>query len=127
MKQHSHSTTYSNDELVDEEILTQMVKDTSADIIPILIEHYIEESDVRLKNIDQALQNKNAEQLEFETHTLGSAALALGNRQLSVIARDIERLCLQHHYEEAFNKVRDLQSVAQTSVKALIARKKLGF
>ncbi|WP_102406171.1 Hpt domain-containing protein [Vibrio sp. 10N.261.55.A7] len=112
---------------VDESILTQMIKDTSADVIPILIDHYLEESQLRLNNIDLALSDKNLEQLEFETHTLGSSALALGNHVLSRSAREIERLCLEGKPEQAFEKVDSLQNVARKSLSAISLRKELGF
>lgn len=67
-------------ELVDESILEQMIRDTSAEIIPILIDHYVEESQTRLTAIRQAATDNDAQALEFEVHTVGSTALALGNR-----------------------------------------------
>jgi len=41
--------------LVDELIIQQMIRDTSAEVMPMLIEHYIEESERRLVKIDQAI------------------------------------------------------------------------
>ncbi|OIQ26296.1 response regulator [uncultured Vibrio sp.] len=115
------------DDLVDETILIQMIEDTSADVIPILIDHYLEESKLRLGNINQALKEQNLEQLEFETHTLGSSALALGNRVLSEHAREIERLCLESQTAQAFERVSELQEIAEKSLNAITARKELGF
>lgn len=114
-------------ELVDEQILQQMIIDTSAEIIPMLIEHYVEESTTRLKNIVQAAQNKDQETLEFETHTLGSTSLALGNHALSLAARKIERLCLEKQYSTAFPLVEELKTLADESINALIIRKNEGF
>ncbi|ASI96501.1 Hpt domain-containing protein [Vibrio rotiferianus] len=117
----------SKDELVDETILQQMIKDTSADIIPMLIEHYIDESQQRLANIEQAVLTHNLEQLEFEVHTLGSSALALGNRALSRLARDIEKLCLDGDNQQAIAKCDELPTLAQRSFSALVDRKNMGF
>ncbi|NMV12780.1 Hpt domain-containing protein, partial [Vibrio parahaemolyticus] len=82
-------------ELVDEHILQQMIKDTCAEIIPTLIDHYVEESRDRMEKIEQALSTKDLQTLEFEVHTLGSSALALGNRTLSRQARMIEKYCVE--------------------------------
>ncbi|MEF1306896.1 Hpt domain-containing protein, partial [Vibrio owensii] len=60
-------------ELVDELILQQMIKDTCAEIMPTLIEHYIEESRERVKKIQQALNSQDKDVMEFEVHTLGSS------------------------------------------------------
>ena len=38
-------------ELVDERIIKQLIHDTSAEVIPILIDHYVEESRTRLAAI----------------------------------------------------------------------------
>ncbi|PMM38814.1 Hpt domain-containing protein [Vibrio splendidus] len=114
-------------ELVDESILEQMISDTSAEIIPILIDHYVEESHTRLTAIRQAAINRDAQTLEFEVHTIGSTALALGNRPLSVLARTLEKQCLEQKHETAFLKVDELFELAECSIKALLRRKDQGF
>lgn len=113
--------------LVDEEILQQMIEDTCADIIPVLIDHYVEETEKRLGNLSDAISNHDADKLEFEAHTLGSSALALGNRSLSVLSRKIEKLCQQGDSEQAFVAVEELHSLADASIKAILARKEIGF
>lgn len=114
-------------ELVDESVLEQMIRDTSADIIPILIDHYVEESQTRLVAIQEAATNKDAKTLEFEVHTLGSTALSLGNRPLGELARALEKQCLEQNHEDAFSKVSDLIKLAERSIEALIQRKNAGF
>ncbi|KHA62579.1 histidine kinase [Vibrio variabilis] len=114
-------------ELVDEAILQQMIEDTSADVIPLLIDHYLEESHQRLEKIYLAMDNKDKETLEFEAHTLGSSSLALGNRSLSNIARKIEHQCLDGQCQLAFELKEELQQVANDSLEALEQRKMKGF
>merc|ERR1712173_93579 len=106
-------------ELVDEAILQQMIEDTSADVIPLLIDHYLEESHQRLEKIYLAMDNKDKETLEFEAHTLGSSSLALGNRTLSNLARKIEHQCLDGQCQLAFELKEELQQVANDSLEAL--------
>ncbi|MDA0147605.1 Hpt domain-containing protein [Vibrio sp. LaRot3] len=114
-------------ELVDEEIIQQMIADTSADVIPMLIDHYLEESQARLKVLDGAFQGKDASVIEFESHTLGSSSLALGNRVLSNLARKIEHLCAAGKADEALEYHQELLDVAHRSLAALEQRKSLGF
>ncbi|MCK8080384.1 Hpt domain-containing protein [Vibrio coralliirubri] len=114
-------------ELVDESVLEQMIRDTSADIIPILIDHYVEESQTRLVAIKEAVTQKDAQMLEFEVHTLGSTALSLGNRPLGELARALEKQCLEQSYDAAFRKVDELLELAERSIKALLERKEAGF
>ncbi|MBN3491909.1 response regulator [Vibrio neptunius] len=114
-------------ELVDEEVLDQMIEDTSADVLPMLIDHYIQESNARLVKIYQAMEERDKETLEFESHTLGSSSLALGNRVLSNLARKIECMCLENHEQQAFELSEELKELAEKSLAALEYRKTLGF
>ncbi|HHF0557756.1 TPA: Hpt domain-containing protein [Vibrio antiquarius] len=114
-------------ELVDEHILQQMIKDTCAEIIPTLIEHYIEESRERMEKIEQALSARDLQTLEFEVHTLGSSALALGNRTLSRQARMIEKYCVEGKTLEALALCESLSQLANESFDALEKRKDRGF
>lgn len=113
--------------LVDELIIQQMIRDTSAEVMPMLIEHYIEESERRLVKIDQAIAHNDFQQLEFELHTLGSSSLALGNRRLSNQARKLERLCLAKEYDTVMNEASGITQLAHDSLSALNDRKQLGF
>ncbi|KAA8667104.1 response regulator [Vibrio gigantis] len=114
-------------DLVDEQILEQMVEDTCAEVMPMLIEHYIVESESRIKLIQKAVQEQDVSNLEFETHTLGSSSLALGNRRLSVLARKVEKLCSDKQSELAFSKVDELVALAKESMSAIEKRKERGF
>ncbi|ARP38231.1 Hpt domain-containing protein [Vibrio syngnathi] len=114
-------------ELVDESVLEQMIRDTSADIIPILIDHYVEESQTRLVAIKEVAIQNDAQTLEFEVHTLGSTALSLGNRPLGELARALEKQCLEQNHDAAFRQVDELLELAERSIKALLERKEAGF
>lgn len=116
-----------NLELVDEQILQQMIEDTSAEVIPLLIDHYLEESHQRLEKIYHAIDREDSETVEFETHTLGSSSLALGNRTLSNFARKIEHLCMDGQEKQAFKLKTELQALAEQSLTALEVRKQQGF
>ncbi|MEZ9336573.1 Hpt domain-containing protein [Vibrio splendidus] len=113
--------------LVDESVLEQMIRDTSTEIIPILIDHYVEESQTRLVAIKEAASQKDAQTLEFEVHTLGSTALSLGNRPLGELSRDLEKQCLEQSHDAAFLQVEELLELAERSIKALLERKEAGF
>ncbi|NOJ08436.1 Hpt domain-containing protein [Vibrio splendidus] len=123
----AHLNSQEVSELVDESVLEQMIRDTSADIIPILIDHYVEESQTRLVAIKEAVAQKDAQTLEFEVHTLGSTALSLGNRPLGELARALEKQCLEHNHDTAFRQVDELLELADRSIKALLERKEAGF
>jgi HPt (histidine-containing phosphotransfer) domain-containing protein len=123
----NHTDVAVEPELVDELILQQMIKDTCAEIMPTLIEHYIEESRERIEKIKQALETCNINTLEFEVHTLGSSALALGNRTLSRHARTIEKHCVEGETQQALLLCQSLPQLAENSFIALNQRKEQGF
>ena len=123
----AHLNSQEVSELVDESVLEQMIRDTSADIIPILIDHYVEESQTRLVAIKEAVAQHDAQTLEFEVHTLGSTALSLGNRPLGELARALEKQCLEQSHDAAFLQVDELLELAERSIKALLERKEAGF
>ncbi|GAK86842.1 signal transduction histidine kinase SypF [Vibrio ponticus] len=114
-------------ELVDEAIIQQMIEDTDSEVMPMLIDHYIEETRHRTDLLDQAFTDKDFEVIKFESHTLGSTSLALGNRVLSSLARKIEHLCVTEQLETVLTYHQELLQVVKHSIEALQHRKEMGF
>lgn len=73
-----------SDSLIDTQVLDQMVADTSAEVLPMLIDAFLEESATRMTEIETALTSQDVKLLEFESHTLGSTALAMGAAVLAI-------------------------------------------
>jgi len=116
-----------SDDLIDEIILDQLVKDTTAEIVPELLLSYIDDAKIRLEKIQQALAEDDEKTLEFETHTLGSSAIAHGNNKLHNYARKIEYLCMEGKNEQAFTATPPLFELAEKSFDLLKQRAKQGF
>ncbi|RYU47756.1 Hpt domain-containing protein [Aliivibrio finisterrensis] len=95
--------------------------------MPELIQFYIIESKERVGIISKAEKEKDFQTLEFETHTLGSSALTLGNIALSAISREIELHCMQQQFDEALEKSALLPDIASKSFSALETRNAQGF
>ncbi len=115
------------DRLVDEDILIQMVRDTSAEVMPTLIDHYITEANMHKGKIEVAKDNKNFEQLKFEVHTLSSSSMALGNVALSKLAKNVEKSCMAEEYELAIVLAESLIPLTELSLSELQKRKEKGF
>ncbi|MUL01734.1 response regulator [Aliivibrio fischeri] len=113
--------------LVDEQIIQQIITDTDASVMPELIRFYIIESKERVETISNAAKNKDLYALEFESHTLGSSALTLGNVALSTLAREIEIHCINQQFDDALEKAAHLPDLATLSLDALEQRNKQGF
>ncbi|MGF1909720.1 Hpt domain-containing protein [Vibrio kasasachensis] len=114
-------------ELVDEKTIQQLIADTSSEVMPMLIDQYIEEMQHRIENIERAFSSQDYAQLEFETHALGSSAQALGNQALSHLARTIEHLCIDNEHENALSYQKDFATISSASLIALNNRKRQGF
>jgi PAS domain S-box-containing protein len=116
-----------NEDVVDEAVLRQLVRDTSADLVPELLQGYIEDAKERLQQIEQALEEEDTQRLEAEAHTLGSSAGAHGNKALHRLARQIETLCRTDKCREAMEKTPELVTLARHSLERLAQRLQRDF
>jgi len=112
---------------VDESVLLQLVSDTDAEIVPELISLYIEDSQARLVKIAEAIVKQDFDNLEFETHTVGSSAAAHGNAKLYKLSRKVEALCREKDHQAALKYALLLADVADNSFRLLSDRAKQGF
>lgn len=113
--------------LVNEQVLQQLVDDTSAEIVPELLLLYIEDSKKRIEIINQAIIEKNFKVLEFEAHTIGSSAIAHGSSKLHELARSTEKHCQQQQQVQALSQAKALTAIAVDSFSQLSLRAKQGF
>jgi len=112
---------------VDEKVLLQLVRDTSAEVVPELITLYISDAQNRMENIEKAIKEADVKSLEFEAHTLGSSAAAHGNTKLHTLARQVEHLCREGEPEQAFAESASLLGIATESLRLLALRATTGF
>lgn len=124
---HTIETGQRSPQLLDESTLQQIIKDTNAGLLPLLIDHYVEETRTHQANIRSATDEKALDALKFEVHKLISSSLALGNTALSALARTIEIECRNEQAEQAYALARELDELVNDSLQALIERKALGF
>ncbi len=130
LNQKTESTDSTQDSLsdyVDEAVLQQLVRDTSADIVPELLIGYIEDTRERILKIREALKDTDTELLEREVHTLGSSAGAHANTRLLKAARKVEALCRDGAVNQAILLTPDLILLAEKSLDYLASRADTGF
>lgn len=113
--------------LVDEQTLQQIIRDTSVETLPMLIDHYVKETQKHQEKITQAAESQQLDKLGFEVHKLSSSSLALGNNALSELARTIEVECHNNNHTEAYQLAAQLEELANRSMEALLLRKEQGF
>ena len=106
---------YSPHYLINQETINQIIQDTSQEVFPLLVRNFLEEMTVRSRNIITAIEEEDYATLEFESHTLGSTALAMGATGLGLIARKIETACLQSNPKQAVAHKTEFTALVQQS------------
>ena len=113
--------------LVDEAVIAQLVKDTSTDLAPELLDFYLQDAKKLINQLDLAIEQKDIEKIEFYCHTLGSSAAAHGNTAIHKHAREIESLCRQESIRQSIDKSKALIELAFNSFDELEKRIAQGF
>jgi len=110
--------------IIDFSVLTQLAEDTSPELVPELIELYSGDAEHRIQRIETAIQTNDIDVLSFEVHTIGSSAGAHGNMRLFRLSREIERLCQEKQFDEAFRMASFFPDIAHTSIGQLVEHRK---
>ncbi len=79
-------------ELLNQQALEQLERDTSPEIVPVILGRFLGELETRCAAIRAALESGDAEQIGLEAHSVKSAARTFGLEQLSEQARLLEAL-----------------------------------
>lgn len=86
-------TVLSDDTILDHAALNQMTEDTSAEMLPDLIDTFITHARGRFVKIIDAAEKMNLAQLESEAHALKGSAVTFGAVRLHQLAGDLELAC----------------------------------
>jgi signal transduction histidine kinase/CheY-like chemotaxis protein/HPt (histidine-containing phosphotransfer) domain-containing protein len=113
----------SDEQILDEQTLRQIIKDTGPDVLSMLIDHYVQETRTHQAILIQAKEKQQPDQIQFESHKMISSALALGNKALSELAQAIEIACINQDFKQAYTLVETLDELADRSLEALLAKK----
>ncbi|MPW36450.1 Hpt domain-containing protein [Vibrio sp. B1Z05] len=105
--------------LIDHTTVQQIISDTSVEVLPILIDSYLEESQQRITIMAKAAKDKDYSTLEFESHTLAGTSLAIGVCALGKLAKTIELECQNKQYVNALQNAELLTNLALESQSAL--------
>ncbi|WP_084887712.1 Hpt domain-containing protein [Vibrio sp. qd031] len=105
--------------ILDHTVLERIIEDTGREVLPLLFESYRAESSDWMNTINQAIVDKDTEQLEFGVHSLASTSLSLGVLALGHTARKIEHLCLAGKLDEAVTHHQHLVGLLHSSHQAL--------
>ncbi|MBL6935440.1 MAG: PAS domain S-box protein [Alphaproteobacteria bacterium] len=104
---------------IDSDALKQLAEDVGDEIMPRLLEKYLEETAGRILRIETALEKKDFESLRTEAHTLKSASWTFGARKLSAQAKKLEAACADGDLESAGKLAATIVDLARKSLDIL--------
>ena len=81
---------------IDVNILKQIGNDVGMDMYDSLIEIFISDSSERLESLKSQFENNDLAKLKITAHTLKSVCAQYGAMGCSAIAKDLEKMCVDH-------------------------------
>ena len=102
-------------DILDTSALEQLAKDTSKEAIPKFIVSFRKTLTEREASIRQAIESKDFETLERDTHTIGSSCATFGAMQCHHLSRACEHACADENFDEAVEiAAQVLESIEET-------------
>lgn len=105
--------------VIDYGVLKQLEKDTSADIVPNIINVFIKETARRLKIIKEICATGDYLKLQEEVHVMKSSAATYGASALRDIAVQVDIACKEKRNSDALDMALDLLPVGDDSLDKL--------
>ncbi|MBJ6138928.1 PAS domain S-box protein [Marinobacter litoralis] len=105
-------------EVLSRAVLGQLIKDTSAESLPMMISVFINEIKKRTEGINEAVKNKDDMEVREQAHALKSCAGTFGGLKLQAIAQNLEDLASQSSATLDTDAVARLQRVAEQTLVA---------
>jgi PAS domain S-box-containing protein len=101
--------------LLDQGELDLLAEQTSAEIVPVVVEEFLKEMHVRVTEHSHALRDRNRYGLQSVCHAIAGASSSVGARRLGSLAKSIEMKCIAGEDEEAFKRsARIANTLAET-------------
>ena len=108
--------------LVDEEVFQRLKRDVGEELLPEMIEIFVNESRERLENFKLAIKDRNFATLRAEAHAIKSSSGAVGLTFLQHMAYEVELACREERFEEAIAAAWTLPEKAIEGLNALEQR-----
>lgn len=105
-------------DLLSRDVLGQLIKDTSAESLPMMISVFINEIKKRLEGIENAELAKDESEMREQAHALKSCSGTFGGKKLQAVAHELE---LQACQSNACSSQALLNTVKQVAEETLLA------
>ena len=102
--------------LLEDEILKQMARDTSEELVPQMISVFIQELTKRLNNIEFSIDNKKCADIAEEVHALKSSGGTYGALALQHEAKKIDALCKSDDCEKVLEQSLSLPPLLRDTI-----------
>lgn len=105
---------------IERDVLDQLDRDTGGELLPGLVQLFVEDGQQSLRGLTQALANRDLESLKLLAHTLKSVCATYG----ALVSRDqalsLEQACQQQDWELIHQGVNALQDSLPKSFSTLL-------
>lgn len=106
-------------ELIDEDILGRLAAAVGAEMLGVLVHGFLRETRGRLRRMEEALETADLEALQFDAHSLKSAAATYALPVIAKHADEIEKACIAENQDTATAAARALLSSSSQFLDAL--------
>lgn len=115
----TRETPVTTSELISQETVRQLAKDTSWEALPSIIGIYFNETQKRVSDIQHAFDTQNWKVITLEAHTLKSSSATFGALKLSILAREFEEAIKNNSQHKIDQDVKELNTTFNASKLAL--------
>jgi len=109
----------SNSRLVDLSVLKQLQKDTGEQVLPVILDLFVDECKGRLTALSDGYEKQNWKVLENEAHALKSTSGSFGAIKLEAYAKEIELAAKNRDISSIDKIIPDLEETTRLSLKEL--------
>lgn len=103
-------------EVLSEEVLAQLVRDTSAESLPMMISVFINEIKKRIEGIERAESTTDESEMREQAHALKSCCGTFGGKKLQAVAHELEMQAAQSSACSNAALLANIKQVAQTTL-----------
>lgn len=104
---------------IDESALQELSKETGIEILPELVQCFIDDTGSRKIEILQSIKDQDAQLLESQTHSLGSSAATFGAMSLHHLCRKVEKFLREKEEVTAYEFAEHLEVTIDNSLTEL--------
>ena len=110
---------FGDHDIVNKQSLIQLGKDTDPSLLPMLIEDFVKNTEMRCAAICDALETMSSDELEQQAHALGSSAATFGAERLKQTLRALEAACIDNDQATIDDLAPHVQPLADETISQL--------